>query len=848
MTGRIRSCSGHRRETLGDGWEMSATPVASVTAAESVWLPALVPGTVAGSLRQLGRWDHDSALRNFDAEDWCYRMRFTAPPAEAGERVLLGFDGLATLCEVFLNGTRILSSENMFLAQCCDVGALLAGDNELVLRFRALEGALQTRRPRPRWRAPMVRNQQLRWFRTTLLGRTPGWSPPAAAVGPWRAVWLERRRDVELDDVRLRTWVEGAGGGIEISARFAELGDGRLSAATLRIDRGARVHAVPLTVSASGSRLSGEMRLPAIDLWWPHTHGEPALYAVSMELDVETAGGRTGRLSYDLGHVGFRTLELERADGRFALRINGVEIFCRGACWTPLDCVSLQSDALALAQTLRAVVSAGMNMLRVAGPLVYENDEFLDLCDSLGILLWQDFMFANMDYPADDGAFLATVKSEVRQQLLRLQARPALAILCGNSEVGQQAAMFGAPRDAWVPPLFARELAAIAAEHCADVPYTPSSTHGGAFPHQASAGVASYYGVGAYLRDLSDARTAEVRFASECLAFANVPEEETLALLQPGLALRCHHPRWKERVPRDLGAGWDFDDVRDHYLQRLFGIDPLQLRYADHDRYLRLGRVATGEAMAASFSEWRRARSVCRGALVWFLRDLWPGAGWGLIDSTGLPKAAYYLVRRVLQPVVVFVTDEGTNGLAIHVVNDGAAPLRARLHLRLYRASQPVGMAASAAIAVGAASALEMAAMDLFEGFLDLSNAYRFGPPTYELLHARLVDEASGAELAETFFHPLGLPRRIDGDLGLTAGATAVGEGRYELRLQTARFAQAVHVEAPDFVADDQYFHLAPQASRVVSVRLREGRRPAPLEGVVHALNAGSPSRIKVQS
>ncbi len=303
-----------------------------------------------------------------------------------------------------------------------------------------------------------------------------------------------------------------------------------------------------------------------------------------------------------------------------------------------------------------------MNMLRVAGPMVYECDEFLDLCDLRGVLLWQDFMFANMDYPGEDETFLDGVRAEARQQLARLQARPSLAILCGNSEGAQQAAMSGAPRECWAPPLFEKILADLSDEYCPDVPYCPSSTHGGAFPHQANAGPASYYGVGAYLRPLQDARRAEVRFASECLAFANVPEAETLALLTRDSALRCHHALWKERVPRDLGAGWDFDDVRDHYAADLFRIDPMRLRYADHDRYLRVARAVSGEVMAACFAEWRRVRSSCGGALVWFLRDLWPGAGWGVVDATGLPKAAYYYLKRSLQPISLSLSDEGNNG------------------------------------------------------------------------------------------------------------------------------------------------------------------------------------------
>ena len=169
------------------GWEFVETVASSpaqITAA--AWSPATVPGTVASSLREAGRWSLDSTPRRFDAEEWWYRTRFSADPPAADERVYLVFDGLATLAEVWLNGKQLLTSANMFLAHRCDVSALLSTDNQLYIRFAPLDAFLAARRRRPRWRTPMVEHQQLRWVRTTLLGRTPGWSPPAAPVGPWR--------------------------------------------------------------------------------------------------------------------------------------------------------------------------------------------------------------------------------------------------------------------------------------------------------------------------------------------------------------------------------------------------------------------------------------------------------------------------------------------------------------------------------------------------------------------------------------------------------------------------------------------------------------------------------------
>ena len=805
-------------------------------------MPAEVPGCAAEVLRSAHGWSLDQPARRFDAEEWWYRLRFAAPAAaEAAQRIVLGFDGLATIADAWLNGEPLLHSENMFVAHECDVTGRLLADNELMLRFAALDPHVAMRRPRPRWRVPMVEQQQLRWIRTTLLGRTPGWSPPAAVVGPWQDIWIEQRRSLELRALTLRATVPQPGiGCLEVACELAPLGQARIEAVVLELSRQGKNQ--QLTLQPSGAaHFEGRLPVDDVALWWPHTHGEPALYECRLKVQAEGAWSEV-----HAGRIGFRTIELDTDEGRFSLRVNGIPVFCRGASWMPVDPVRLHGSPSVTAEAVRAVRHAGMNMLRISGTSVYESDAFLDACDEHGILLWQDFMFASMDYPEDDDAFAESVQQEVRQQLQRLHAHPCLAVLCGNSEVEQQAAMWGVERSRWSPRLFHQDIADLAQAACPCVPYWPSSAHGGAFPHQVDRGTTSYFGFGAYLRPVDDVRRSSLSFATECLAFANIPDDTTLARMPGGLSLRAHHAGWKARSPRDLGAGWDFDDVRDHYLAQAFKVEPLQLRYSNHDRYLALSRVLTGELMAQAYGEWRRAGSRCGGALVWFLRDLWAGAGWGLIDDAGRAKPCLQILKRALQPRCVWFTDEGCNGLYVHVSNERPEPWRCELALEVFRHDDACIAAARRPLELPPHASIELAANAEFETLLDLSHAFRFATSEIAATVATLRDE-DGTLVSQSFHftdRPL-LPRGDDPRLSAVAEPTA---GGWLLRLRSQRLAQWVHVDAEGYLAQDDYLHLAPGCERRIELQ-RCGNPPARQPaGWVRALGSQHPTRIEWQA
>jgi beta-mannosidase len=827
---------------LAEGWQCCATasgecadPLA-LSNADCAWLETRVPGTAAGALRAAGKWSIDGPERRFDAEDWWYRLTFDCP-APLRHDAVLELDGLATIADAWLNGQHVLHSENMFIEHRCPVSQVIGERNELYLRFHALDEVLARKRPRPAWRAPMIEHQQLRWYRTTVLGRTPGWSPPCPAVGPWKGIRIASPGHAPLS-LSLQTTVRDGSGVVTVACRADE--------GELIVSGRGEEHVLRLAPLADG-RHGGELTIPRVHLWWPHTHGDPVLYEAVLRL----RRGDQPPTTHPLGSIGFRTVELETADGDFRIRINGADVFCRGACWTPIDPVTLHVEAAAYETPLAQVVAAGMNMLRVSGATAYESDAFYSRCDALGILVWQDFMFANMDFPEQDAAFVDSAVTESRQLLNRLHRHPCLTLICGNSEVEQQAAMWGAARERWCQELFHTTLRGVAAECCPHTPYWPSSSHGGAVPHDGATGTTSYYGVGAYLQPLQDVRRTTIRFAAECLAFANVPEPATIDRMPGGARVRVHHPAWKSRVPRELGPGWDFEDVRDHYVRLLFNLDPAAVRYSDHERYLTLGRVTVSEVITTVMSAWRRHESPCRGALVWFLRDLWAGAGWGLVSSDGVPKSAYYAMRRCCQPVHVSLLDEATNGLDVHISNERSEGISATLQLRLYRDGERLIDQGSRLIALLPRQTLRLSAGTLFDHFHDFTYAYRFGPPAHDLVHAQLLS-ADGDLLAECHYLPLGVSSLATRDVGLKVAAMPDRDGMPCLTISADRYAHAVRVDVAGYVSSDSYFNLAPATSRVVRLQSAAAHAGAMgrglRRGLISALNSSATINVSLTS
>jgi beta-mannosidase len=806
----------------GQSWECRATVPGSATEPGQVrsldptgWLPATVPGTAAGATRSAGG---DPDCVDYDAVDWWFRCEFAASP-EFGPHTLQ-LEGLATLADVWVNDRHVLHAENMFRAYEVDAG-ILGERNEIWIRFASMNEALAHKRPRPRWKSYLVSHQNLRFVRTSLLGRLPGWAETPAPVGPYKPVRLVASDRLRLRSKHLVATCAGAGGrlGVDVALSGAEaseevwvvVADERVRAKTRIVDGELAANA--------------EIDLPVVKRWWPHTHGPQPLY----DVDIEVAGSRLRA-----GRVGFRTVEIDRTDGDFRVIVNGEPVFVRGAVWMPVDPVGLAVDAADDRRMVELARSANLNMIRPPGTGVYMGEAFWDACDELGIMVWFECMLAFCDTP-EDSAFLAELEAELTQQLDIVSARPAVALVCGSQEVEEQATMAGPEREKWEYPVLEDTIPKLVAELLPGVAYIPSNPTGGSVPFQMDSGVSQYFGVGGYLRPVEDSRRSRVKFAAECLAFATPPERRTIDEECGGSFRAGHDPGWKRAVHHDAGRSWDLEDMQGFYVKKLFGLDPFELRYSDADRALDVSRAAVSTLYEAVLGEWRRPGSPCGGALVLALRDLRPGPGWGVIDSFARPKAPWYALKRVMSPVGLVLTDEGLNGLHAHVLNDTSNGIDGTLRVDLYVRGELLVERAEVSLSVPARGGELVEVAGLFNSFRDLTNSFGFGPPSHDVVGVSLLDPA-GSELATVCHVPGGGLRPVEPELGLGARVSVL-DGSWALEVSTRRFAQWVVVECAGFRPGDSWFHLAPGASKVITLEPEHDAAGVPA-GEIRALNS----------
>lgn len=655
----------------------------------SRWRRAVVPGCVHRDLHRHGLipdpfWGaNELDLQWIEERDWEYRASFTVPATLLEEAVIeLVADGLDTIATVRLNGHVVGRAENMFVGHRWTVKRLLrGGKNELSILFGSALRYIRTHRTGHRPRelndpvggCTRIRKQQCQfgW----------DWGPRLVTAGIWRSLRLEGWSDNRLESVRVRQCHQDDGRVVlQLDAELAPP------------DTAAVLHwSLSLADSVVARGTGPEILVKAPKLWWPNGQGSQPLYTLEV-----TAKLRTGRVVGPwTRRLGLRTVVLDRRPDRrgesFRFVVNGRPVFAKGANWIPAHSFVAGLTRADYRRDLRSAADANMNMVRVWGGGIYESDAFYDLCDELGLLVWQDFMFACTLYPGDR-AFVANVRAEARHQVRRLRHHPCLSLWCGNNEVfscNSSSLRRGARPRTDYDRLFHRVLPAAVAEHDGITPYWPTSPWRGddvvTHPAGVERGDTHFWDVWHANRRVKEYERHAFRFVSE-FGMQSFMSPETQATFCPPTDANPLGPMMHNHQKNRFG-----NEIILHYISRHYRFPK------DSVALIRQSQLNQAESLRIAVEHYRRHMPQCMGTLYWQLNDCWPATSWSSLEFTGRWKALHYLARRFFAPALVcaHVPGEETEMLGnyrlstvweihLHTIYDAPRPGRGVLRWDLF--------------------------------------------------------------------------------------------------------------------------------------------------------------------
>ena len=679
-------------------WEQegkAVTDPADVAALKTTKLSATVPGNVeldllaAGMIKnpEIGNNIYD--LRKYEFCQWMYSKTFTAPEVTKGQRLILDFEGIDCLADIWLNGERIGSADNAMIAHKFDVtDAVRSGENKLQVILRSVVLEAQDY---------LVGTYSFRHYTESVWVRKPrhcfGWDimPRLVSAGLWREVSLNIQNPVSISDVHWVT-VSADPAKREVSA-FVDV---QIKYPASKIDK------VKLRVKLEkdGKVAYQEERiLPTYawrteftfgdaELWWPKGYGDPALYDGTITLLDEDGTV----LASDTRKVGFRTIRLERSEmikdgeGAFCFFINGERIFVRGTNWVPLDGFHSR-DAKWVESTLDMVVDLNCDMIRCWGGNVYEDTPFYDRCDREGIMIWQDFSMAGIIYP-QDAEFVSKVRNEIKQVVVKLRSHPSLIMWSGNNENDNSLI--------WTLPTFRidpnrdvisrKMIPEVLYEFDPTRPYLPSSPY---FSEEAFQNGCQrsdlpqdhLWGPRGYYKD-SFYKDAAAIFVSE-IGYHGSPNKESIEKM---FTKDCRFPwtkdgdwneEWMTKSVRPLPYFVEFvgrNDLMTKQIQLLFGFRPKTL-----DDFVLASQSTQAEAMKYFVEKFRGAKFDKTGIIWWNVRDGWPIVSDAIVDYYNSKKLAYYYLWNAQRTVCVLINDPEDGVLPLKAVNDSREPAEGKV-------------------------------------------------------------------------------------------------------------------------------------------------------------------------
>ncbi|KUL28732.1 glycoside hydrolase family 2 protein [Actinoplanes awajinensis] len=756
-------------------------------------LPATVPGCVhtdllaAGAIPDPFLDDNETTVGWVGRADWAYR-RDIAWDGPAHERVDLVFDGLDTVAAVALGGTPLGATRNMHRGYRYDVTALLDGSPQPLdvlftsayteaERVRELLGERANAYPEP-----------FNFIRKMACSFGWDWGPTLVTAGIWRPVRLEGWSVARLATVRpLATWSDGAGR-LDLTIEAERLHDVPLSVRVLLDGREVARGELP----PGDSRLSLSANPDFVRQWAPIGYGSQPLHDLTVELS-------TGDVLLDRWQrrTGFRGVSIDRgpdaAGSRFVIEINGEPVLVKGVNWIPDDIFPARMTRARYELRLREAVAAGVNLIRVWGGGIYEDRAFYEVCDELGLLVWQDFLFACADYPEEEPLF-SEVVAEARENVTRLAPHPSLITWSGNNEnLWLHGAMGWSDEASWGERYYLETLPAIVADLDPSRPYQAGSPWSGSWDHLPNdTGHGTFHSWEVWNReDYLNYRDSAPRFVAEFgwqappawTTLRDAVSDDPMLPDSPGV---LHHQKAEDgngKLARGLAPHFGTPSSTEawHYLTQLNQV----------------------RAIRAGVEHWRSYWPHTGGSILWQLNDLWPVTSWAAIDGAGRYKPLYFELAS-LHAARGLTVQPRDGGLVVAVLNDSPAGWAGRL--AVHRRTTGGELRAAWAVPVEVA-ARQVTLVEIPRDVTAIGDG--------EFLVAEL-DQARALWFAvpdKDFPHP---------DAALTVTADPV-PGGLDVLIRADGLARDVLLQAdrihPEAVADRGFLTLLPGESATVRVR-----------------------------
>ena len=795
------------------------------------WYPATVPGVIHLDLMANGIIEdpffrlNERGVQWIDKEDWMYETSFdVSSEMFAKSNIRLHFMGLDTYVHVYLNEERILEGDNMFREWKVDIkDRVKEKGNKLEVYFRSpIKEDIPKFDSYPyRYQTGPDQSQQGGVFEKTVspFARKAGyhygwdWGPRLVTSGIWRPVYLEAWNDMRIEDVHFRQKdITKQRAVISVETEVLAEKDNQQATVTVKdANTGFVYGSSNINLQAGTNKAVVDFTIRNPRLWWSNGLGEAHLYNFKTEI---TTNSQT--IDSRVTTTGLRSIKViaepDKDGSSLYFELNGVPVFAKGANVVPGDNFLPRITREKYEQTVLDAVNANMNMLRVWGGGIYEDDSFYEFCDKYGILVWQDFMFACSLYPSE-GKYLESVKYEAIDNIKRLRNHPSIAVWCGNNEAyyfwfnwdlkknyADQNPEYAKIIWRQYTDLFHKLLPDMVEAYHPESSYRASSPYG--IPGDAdnpNHGDRHYWGVWHGRHETDRFNTERSRFFSE-YGFQSFPEFESIKIFAP--KPEDWHVTSEVMLDHQRAGTYGNQLIEDYLIQEY-------KKPKDFESFLYMGQVLQGDAIKKAMEAHRRDMPFCMGTLFWQHNDCWPVASWASRDYYGRWKAQHYFARKAYDDMLVSSIKNEKN-LDVYVISDRLATTSGTLRLTAMKFDGTVVFEAKKSVRVPANTSTKLHTVEL-------ASLLKGNEQSDVFVYAHFTD-AKGKVYANTYYlvdHKyMDFPQP-----NITRSVKAVAGG-FEVTLSSDKFARAVFLslEGIDNFFEDNYFDILPRQSVTVKV------------------------------